>query len=252
MKKNLQSENNGENTFSPEFKLRVVFDYLKNPELGTQICADNGITESLLSQWHQEFMDKAGDIFKSASPAARAVEPTPGNPPKPSPKFEPPSVKTMPGWGIRINQRYGQFVSSASSSTTPPTWLRREERAIWQSGHVVIWDDTARKISELTASHMLELLEQLRTRGYWRTEGIPMTRRVFRLKATEPDVGATVERGAKEKKNEYEAVDEVLWRLTPAAGEEVFAFLQQQEEALRQLVEVENLVHLGIKGSLVV
>lgn len=248
MKKNLKPEIGEDNTFLPEFKLRVVLEYVKNPELCNEICADNAISESLLIQWHQEFMDKAGDIFKSVSPAAPSVEPPPRNSPTPSRKFEPPPVKVTPGWGVRINKGYGQSVSSASSSTAPPSWLRREERAIWQSGHVVIWDDSARKISELIASHTLELLEQLRTRGYWRTEGIPITRRVHKLKVAEPDAEAADKRGAKEKKKAYEAVDEVLWRLNPAAGEEVFAFLQQQEEALRQLVEVENLEmrrHLG-------
>lgn len=239
MKAKVQGDSGEANSYTPEFKLQVVLEYLKNPELRDQICLNNNVSLSLLIQWHQEFMDKAGGIFNSAFPATTSAQ-LPENLPKSSPKFQPPLIKAPPGWGVRINKRYAQSLSSPSSSTTPPSWLRRDERAIWQSGHIVFWDDGSRRIAEQSASQILELLEQLRQRGYWRTEGIPITRRLIRLKSKEQEAEAGENETTQAKKTEHETLEEVLWRLNPAAGEEVFAFLQEHEAVLTELVQVEH------------
>jgi transposase-like protein len=50
---------NVEPDYSPEIKLRVVLEYIRNPKRKMRIIKDNGISEELLEQWHQEFVERA-------------------------------------------------------------------------------------------------------------------------------------------------------------------------------------------------
>ena len=48
-----------EQNYSSEFKLQVILEYIRNPKRQKRIIKDNGISEELLAQWHQEFVAKA-------------------------------------------------------------------------------------------------------------------------------------------------------------------------------------------------
>jgi len=58
-----QKKPNTDQSYSPEFKLRVVLEYLRDPKQARRICRENHISEELLAAWHQAFIVRAGDIF---------------------------------------------------------------------------------------------------------------------------------------------------------------------------------------------
>ena len=54
-----KTTSNTEQNYSLEFKLRVVLEHIRNPKRKKRIIKDNGISEELLGQWHQEFVERA-------------------------------------------------------------------------------------------------------------------------------------------------------------------------------------------------
>ncbi len=111
---------------------------------------------------------------------------------------------------------------------------------------MVVWDEGNQQTKMLTAGKVLNLLDRLRKRGYWRTSGIGITKTHFVRK----DVDSPEEDRSPKRKNadpvptednaRWEAVDEVIFRFDPRVGEEVFVFLQEHEALLKQLRELEK------------
>lgn len=245
MKDDPQSTERSGESDSPDLKLRVVLEYLRHPNRRKQLCKQYHITDTQLLAWHHEFMDRVGEVFRhSHSLPTHSEDTTVSTSPLTPPRFERPVPREKPLGGMHIKKSPGIAVQTPSSSETTPSWLGNAERKAWMESAVVVWDEGTRKFETLTARQALDLLENLRERGYWRTEGIPITSRFYQLKDLPvPEGGASrvqAEVPFQLGNRDYEAVDEVLFRLHPDLGEEVFAFLQENESLLKQLAEAQR------------
>lgn len=235
------SSANPEAHYTPEFKLKVVLEFIRNPKRKTRILQENGITEQLLLEWRQEFLKRASQIFGEPESASLPTKSDSHIAVTPIQKQE--IAPPPPAWGIRVNRNWYSSFTSASSSREPPSWLGRPGKAKWQERGVVVWDEGSRKIEVLTAEDALHLLGNLRERGSWRTDGIPIIKRGYTFKPQEKLNAPDKQKGRKEsentslEKNKWETVDEVRFHLDPRVGEEVFGFLQEHEALLKALAE---------------
>ncbi len=167
---------NPEANYAPEFKLKVVLEYVRSPESKKRILQENSISEELLLHWHQEFLARAGQIFGDSQSALQPVKES---------NIADTSVQKRenglppPRWGIRINKNWNSSFMSPSSSKDPPNWLGRSGKSESQKRGVVVWDEGSRKMEVLTAEEALHLLDNLRERGYWRTNGIAISKRGY-------------------------------------------------------------------------
>ncbi len=50
-------------TFTGEFKLETVLEYLRGHKPTAQICRERDITENLLYRWKQQFYERAPHLF---------------------------------------------------------------------------------------------------------------------------------------------------------------------------------------------
>ncbi len=50
-------------TFTGQFKLETVLDYLRGTKPTAQICRERDITENLLYRWKQQFAERAPHLF---------------------------------------------------------------------------------------------------------------------------------------------------------------------------------------------
>lgn len=55
-------------TFTSQFKLETVLEYLQGHKSVAQICRERDITDNLLYRWKQQFAERAPDIFDHAAP----------------------------------------------------------------------------------------------------------------------------------------------------------------------------------------
>lgn len=231
--------------YSSDFKLRIVLAYLQSPRRKKRILEENGIGENLLNEWHQQFMERAGQIFGGApdqNPSAAATEDV--SEARPSNKL---AVRTAPPiWGIRINRSEHESYTSPSSSKDPPSWIGVAGRNLWKETGVFVWDEGNRKAELVSARRALGLIKNLRDRGIWRTVGIAITGTQYRFSEgrTPQRDSARNKTGSEMQKEERQAQPEqeeyVIFRLDPRVGEEVFAFLQQHESTLKQMAEEEK------------
>ncbi len=51
-------------SFSSQFKLETVVEYLQGHKPTAQICRERDITENLLSRWKQQFSERAPHLFE--------------------------------------------------------------------------------------------------------------------------------------------------------------------------------------------
>ncbi len=58
--------------FSPEFKVKVVLEALQGQKSAAQICRENNLAATQLSDWQAEFLTRAPQVF--ASPSSRSAE----------------------------------------------------------------------------------------------------------------------------------------------------------------------------------
>ena len=58
--------------FTPEFKLECVLDVLSCRKSPARICRERNLSESLLTRWWQQFVDRAPKIFEIDSQQASA------------------------------------------------------------------------------------------------------------------------------------------------------------------------------------
>ena len=242
----LKTTPSSEQDYSPEFKLQIVLEYIRSPKRKKQITKDNHISEELLEQWHQEFVERAGLIFGGPQTTPEQRESKEKIQTTTEPTGEPQVDAKPPAWGVRIYNGRTGFTAFPSSATNPPGWLGRAGQTAWQEHGVVVWNEGSQKIKTLSASEALDLLGRLRERGFWRTNGIAITQRVHRRKSPETkgtDRSGVEKKGepvSEEQKEQWEVVDEVLFRLDPRVGEEFFAFLQEHEALLKQKAEEEK------------
>ena len=50
-------------TYPPEFKAKVVKDFIKADKTQTEICSQYGITTNTLQRWHTEYLEGIDAIF---------------------------------------------------------------------------------------------------------------------------------------------------------------------------------------------
>ena len=53
--------------FTPEFKLQCVLDMLSGRKNPAQICREHNLSESSLSRWRNQFVERAPKIFENGS-----------------------------------------------------------------------------------------------------------------------------------------------------------------------------------------
>lgn len=51
-------------SFSGRFKAQVVLEVLTGAKSAAQVCREQGIKETLLSRWKQEFIERAPELFE--------------------------------------------------------------------------------------------------------------------------------------------------------------------------------------------
>lgn len=244
--------------YTPELKLQVVLAYIRNPRSKKRIIKENGISEELLDQWHQEFLKKAGSVFGDSSPAVApsqeqtTAEPRTGSETRPEPMVEPGSLS----WGMKLNRGYRESYYAPSSSRECPSWARGFYRDEWEhKSGLVLWDDTSQKIEHLWAGQALRLLERLRQDEHWRADGFPITRivrhyrpkqepkpKISRKKKKEAQKPSpeTTQPTVEEAKPEYDDVEEEIIRLTLQASAELFDLLQQHEPLLNEMAQADE------------
>jgi putative transposase len=61
-------------TFAPQFKAQVVLEVLTGSKRGAQICREHNITESALSRWKQEFLERAPELFERSPATHKQME----------------------------------------------------------------------------------------------------------------------------------------------------------------------------------
>src|SRR5207253_8721370 len=88
--------------YSPDFKLKVVLEYIRNPKRKSQILKENGISDEQLTQWHQEFIERANQIFRE--PVASTSSVTRANIAMEPSGFSNSVTAPPPVLGIRINK----------------------------------------------------------------------------------------------------------------------------------------------------
>ncbi len=232
--------------YSPDFKLKVVLEYIRNPRQQKRVCQKNQISKDLLTQWHQEFLDRASQVF------FEDLTPTPNiHPPKSKDDLASKAVTEKrvaqqgPSWGIHLNKDTHESYQSATSIKEPPVWLHAPQLADWKNTRgIVIWDNDTQKVHVLDSAGALLLLEKLHENDDWQTEGIAIKRHVWRPVSSDgPKRRNSRKKGHQEElttdktKPEYEDVEEEWFRLKPQASLEVFEFLQQHVSLLKQMAE---------------
>ncbi|MBI5302957.1 MAG: hypothetical protein HY868_12540 [Chloroflexi bacterium] len=105
------------NAYSAELKLSTVLEYVRNPKRKRQICQEKGISELLLDQWYQEFVQRAEQVFPDSELSI---------PPKTKRRRNNPAEELQRDdsspWGFRVNSERGCYLSR-STSAQPPQWL---------------------------------------------------------------------------------------------------------------------------------
>jgi transposase-like protein len=61
-------------SYTPEFKVKAVLELLQGRKSAAQICREYGIAPSRLSEWQQEFLERAPLVFAPERPALEAQE----------------------------------------------------------------------------------------------------------------------------------------------------------------------------------
>jgi transposase len=51
-------------SFSAEFKFETVIEALRGEKSSAQICREREISETLLSRWKQEFLERGAEVFE--------------------------------------------------------------------------------------------------------------------------------------------------------------------------------------------
>lgn len=86
--------------------------------------------------------------------------------------------QTEQTWGVHINRR-GYEKQSIPETCLP--WIKPIEKSDWQSKGIVAWSEQAQRVEVLSVSHVLQLINFMRSNDTWKTEGIPITRRYTQI-----------------------------------------------------------------------
>ena len=236
-----------EQKYPPEFKLRIVLEYMHSPKRLKQNCKANQISEDLVQQWHQEFVERAGQIFAEppephSRPSDNEIDGMSVRQPSTA------DVSIQSPWGIRISNGLREIFSSPSSPSQRPAWLKGWDADNWERHPgVAFWDEQKQVIEFFYARPSIQLLEKLRTHQEWKTEGFPIIRHISRRvypAAPVPEHSTrkkkSVQTPSTTDKPQYEEIDEELFRLSPIASAEALSFLTLHEPLLKELAADEQ------------
>ena len=235
--------------YSPDFKLKVVLEYIRNPRQQKRVCQKYQISEDLMAHWHQDFLERASRVFSEDSTPTPNIQPSKSKDDLASNAITEKRVAQQgPSWGIHLNKDAHNSYQSATNMKEPPVWLHGHQLEDWNNPRViVIWDNAAQKLHVLDSAGALLLVEKLHENDNWQTEGIAIKRHVWRPKSSDgPERRNSRKKGHQEElitdrtKPEYEHVEEEWFRLKPQASSELFEFLQQHESLLKQMAEEDH------------
>lgn len=236
-----------DDSYTPEFKLQVVLEYLRMPKRKKQICQEYQIREELLEKWHQQFLGKARQMFAEMPPPNPQIQP-PDRDALPSKEstISAPSPRPTSGWGIRFNRGLGY--PSPSSSREPPAWLVGYQLNAWKNEKgMIVWNDATQKLQRLYGREALALLQKLRQTTDWRTNGISITRHAWHSNVAErPKLKPSRKKAVREERAveagqpEGKLVEEECMRLPVHAGAEMLAFLENHEDDLKKVAADEE------------
>ncbi len=81
-------------------------------------------------------------------------------------------------WGVQINRHgYG----STSMPEACLSWVKPVDKSVWQKKGIVVWSNQAQCVEVLSATHGLQLIDYMRAKDTWKTEGIPIIRQYGQL-----------------------------------------------------------------------
>lgn len=58
------------NSYSPDFKARLVIEILREEKTISEIAAENNIHQVILSRWKTEFLERSAEVFKKGKSTA--------------------------------------------------------------------------------------------------------------------------------------------------------------------------------------
>jgi hypothetical protein len=122
--------------------------------------------------------------------------------------------------GMRVNSRW-------SGTKDYPAWATPLQREKWTKRGLILWDSEAHRVTQLSATQAIHVLDYLRTNDDWQTHGITVGEPATRLSLDYPD-----------REPEQVLTNEIS--LTAAQSQELFALLQSNQEALEELCEREE------------
>lgn len=218
-------------SYSPEFKLRVVLEYVRTPKRKKRICQANKISADLLDAWHREFSARAAAIFSPSSASAVEFQLPKGD------SVANAEQANAPAWGIRINKAWHDSIRSPSTPFEQPKWLKPFDRQDWDKRGVLLWDSAVQKFAFVHASQALELLDILHKTKKWRKKGIPLTWHGFALDVLQ---GSRRKRARGQRKSESTPEEKIEFILNPQASLECFAFLDEHASLLQELAEADE------------
>ena len=130
------------------------------------------------------------------------------------------SQKEQDSKGMRVNSRW-LGVQDYSAWATP--WQREK----WTKQGLILWDSEACRVTRLSATQAVHVLDYLRTDDNWQTHGITVGEPATRLVIGDPD-----------REPEQVLLDEIS--LTATQSQELLVLLQSNQEALRELSKREE------------
>jgi hypothetical protein len=122
--------------------------------------------------------------------------------------------------GMRVNSRW-------LGTQDYPSWATRLQREKWTKQGLILWDSEARRVTRLSATQAIHVLDCLSTDDDWQTHGITVGEPATRLSLDDPD-----------REPEQVLTNEIS--LTAVQSQELFVLLQSNQETLEKLSEREE------------
>ncbi len=146
-------------------------------------------------------------------------------------------------WGMRFNEHPNyERVRKGEKPRGCPEWLESHQTSTWQKQGLVIWNNIDRKIAALPGAESLRLLRELKSLDAWKSDGVSITRLVYRVELPQTHQGKR-KKGEPEPEPEKlkgEEVYEEILHLPPEAGTELIELLEAKKEIISQMAERET------------
>src|SRR5512141_198570 len=140
-------------------------------------------------------------------------------------------------WGMRFNE-YPSYerVRQSQKPEGCPEWLESHQIDTWQKQGLVIWNNIDRKIEALPGAESLRLLGELKSRDAWKSDGVSITRLVYRveLPQTHQKKPKKGEPEPEPQKLKGEDVYEEILHLPPEAGAELIELLEAKKQIISE------------------